>query len=78
MEDGRGGQKVLAPPDRLVSLQSAHKLGNADLERPGKHFEIADTDFLLSVLQVRNETAVHANVLGHVDLCPALPLAESA
>jgi hypothetical protein len=57
-------------------LNAAQKLGNAHLERPGEHFEISDTDFLLPVLQIRNETPIHADVLGHVDLCPLPLLAE--
>ena len=56
----------------MITLQRAHKLGTADLKCPGEHFEIEDADFLLPILQVRNETAVHADVLGHVDLCSQL------
>jgi hypothetical protein len=61
-----------------TSLEACHKLGNAHLKCPGEHFEIADADFFLPVFQVRNETAVHADVLGHVDLCPRPPLAKGA
>lgn len=61
-----------------ISLQTGHKLRDAHLKCPGEHFKIADADFLLAVFQVRYEAAVHADVLGHVDLCPALPLSQRA
>jgi hypothetical protein len=62
----------------LISLEAGHKPGNGHLKCSGENFEIADTDFLLPVLQVRNEAAIHADVLGHIDLCPALPLSQRA
>ena len=70
---------VPSPVSRIPEpLEPGHKPGNAHFKGPGEHFEIADADLLLAVFQIRNETAIHADVLGHVDLCPALPLAESA
>ena len=61
-----------------AELESGHKLGNGHFKCSGKHLQIANADFLLPVLQVRNKTTVHAHVLGHVDLCPLPLLAEGA
>jgi hypothetical protein len=58
-------------------LQAGHEFRNAHAECGGKHFQIADADFLPSILQVRDETSIHSHVLRHIDLCPLSSLAES-
>ena len=63
---------------RKGSLEPRQELGYRQTKGIGEHFQIANADFLLSVLQVRNETAVYADVLGHVDLRPSSLLAEGA
>jgi hypothetical protein len=52
-------------------------LRHADFERSRDHFQITNADFLLPVLQVGDEAAIDADVLGHVDLCPALFLSQA-
>jgi hypothetical protein len=62
----------------FADSEAGHKLRNGHLECPGEHFEIANADFFLAVLQVGNEAPVQADVLGHVHLCPLALLAEGA
>jgi len=62
----------------LADLEAGHKLRNGHLKCSGEHFQIANADFFLPVLQIRDETAVDAHVLGHVDLCPSPLRAEFA
>src|SRR6266849_75381 len=57
--------------------ETRHQLRYGHAEGSSQQFQITNTDFLPSVLQVRDETPVHSHVLGHIDLRPLLPLAES-
>jgi hypothetical protein len=48
------GEKTnsLMPQRALAALKAGHELRNSHVERYGEHLDIADADFLFSVLQV--------------------------
>jgi len=57
--------------------ETRHQLRNGHVEGSSQQFQIANADFLPSVLQVRDETPVHSHVFSHINLRPLSLLAES-
>ena len=55
-----------------------HQLRNGHFKGGSDKFQIAETNFLFAVFKVGNETAVYANVIGHVNLGPPPALPELA
>lgn len=79
-----GSGKLFFSLIQLSRSDSRQQFRKGHIECRREQLEIPDADFFLAVLQVRNKTAIHANVLGHIDLRPAAllpqplqPLAES-
>ena len=60
------------------ALQPCEQLRHGHIKCPRQHFQVPDTNLLLPILQVRNEAAVHPDMLSHVDLRPIPLFAELA